>query len=90
MPRYLVERSHPPLTEEEWAAAAQQSKAIIEQNGLEITWVKSYYSTEEGKCYCEYEAPSADVIYEYARLAQSPPIDKISPIDIVVDPGMFR
>ena len=55
MPRYLIERSVPPLTEEEIDAGSRRSIAISDQLG--ITWIKSYYSAKDGKWYCEYEAP---------------------------------
>ena len=88
MPRYLIERSVPtPLTEEQIAAGSRQSIAIGDQLG--ITWIKSYYSVKDGKFYCEYEAPNADLLYEHARLAEVP-IDRVYLIDVVVDPAMFR
>lgn len=87
MPQDLVERSCPPLSEEELAKAARRAIAIGDQLG--ITWVKSYCSTKEGKFCCEYEAPKADLIWEHARLGQLP-IDRVYPIDLVVDPAMFK
>ena len=87
MPRYLIERSVPPLTEEEIDVGSRRSIAVSDQLG--ITWIKSYYSAKDGKYYCEYEAPNAELIYEHARLAEIP-IDRVYPIDVVVDPAMFR
>ncbi|MDQ3831673.1 MAG: DUF4242 domain-containing protein [Candidatus Tectomicrobia bacterium] len=87
MSRFLVERSSSPLTEEELSATAQQVIAISNQLG--ITWIKSYYSAKDGKWYCEYEAPNAELIWQHARLGQLP-IDRVYPIDLVVDPGMFK
>ena len=90
MPRFLVERSVPPApvpSEAEQDVGARRSIAISQQLG--ITWIKSYYSAKDGKWYCEYEAPNADLIWEHARLGQFP-IDRVYPIDLVQDPGMFR
>jgi hypothetical protein len=87
MSRFLVERSSSPLTEEELSVTAQQVIAISNQLG--ITWIKSYYSAKEGKWYCEYESPNAELIWEHATLGQFP-IDRVYPIDLVVDPGMFK
>ena len=87
MSRFLVERSASPLTEEELSVTAQQIIAISNQLG--ITWVKSYYSARDGKWYCEYESPNADLLWEHARLGQFP-IDRVYPIDLIVDPGMFK
>ena len=87
MPRYLIERSSPPLSDEELTVAAQRSIAISAPLG--ITWIKSYYSVKDGKFYCEFAAPNADLLYEHARLGEFP-IDRVYPIDVVVDPAMFR
>ena len=87
-PRYLIERSvRSPLTEEQIAAGSRQSITIGDQLG--ITWIKSYYSAKDGKWYCKYEAPNADLLYEHARLGGFS-IDRVYPIDVVVDPAMFR
>ena len=87
MSRFLVERSSSPLTEEELSVTAQQVIAISNQLG--ITWIKSYYSAKDGKWYCEYESLNAELIWEHATLGQFP-IDRVYPIDLVVDPGMFK
>jgi len=87
MPRYLIERSSPPVSEAEMAEAGRRSIAIAQQLG--ITWVKSYYSAKDGKFYGEYEAPNAELLWEHARQGQFP-IDRVYPIDMVVDPAMFK
>jgi hypothetical protein len=88
MPRFLITRTVPPLTEEEIAAAAKRSiEAVGEMEG--IRWIKSYYSAKDGKFYCEYEAPSVDAIYEHARRAQIP-VDSVSVISAELDPSMFK
>ena len=88
MPRFIIERTFPqPPTEEEIAAVGARVLAVNDQLG--ITWVKSYYSAKDGKSYCEYEAPNAEAIFEAARQAEIP-ADAVYPIDIVIDPAMFR
>ena len=88
MPRYILERkfSQPPTDEE---VDAMARRAIAANDQLGVTWVKSYYSAEEGKCYCEYEAPNAELIYQASRLAEIP-LDAVHPIANVMDPEMFR
>jgi hypothetical protein len=61
--------------------------AISDQLG--ITCIKSYYSAKDGKGYCEYESPNAGLIWQHARLGKFP-IDRVYPIDLVVDPGRFK
>ena len=82
MPRYLIERSVPALSKDELAAAARRSINACTQLG--ITWVKSYYSAENGKFYCEYEAPNADLLWQHAKLGQLP-IDKLVTERITLD-----
>lgn len=87
MPRYLITRTVPALTEEQIAAAGKLSKAVTEELG--IKWIKTYYSEKEGKFYCEYEAPNVDLIYEHGRRAKLP-VDSVSMISGEFDPSMFK
>ena len=57
MPRYIIERSGPPLTREELDAIGRRSNAVLaEMPG--VVWIRSYVSDIEGKIYCEYDAPT--------------------------------
>jgi hypothetical protein len=87
MPRFLVTRTVPQLTEEEITAAGKRSLAVCQQMG--IRWIKSYYSEKDGKFYCEYEAPDVEAIYEHGKRAQQP-IDSVSLISGEFDPSMFK
>ncbi len=87
MPKYIVQRTVGQLTEEEVAASSRRSNKILaEMPG--VRWLRSYYSAEEGKIYCEYEAPSLDLLFEHARRAQIP-IDSATVVRELV-PDMFR
>lgn len=88
MPRFLIARTVPPLTEEEINAITRRSMAVMKEMGG-IKWIKSYYSAKDGKFYCEYEAPSVEAIYEHARRAQIP-VDTVSLISAEFDPSMFK
>jgi len=37
-----------------------------------VLWIFSYYSVEEGKLYCEFEAPSVELLREHASLPELP------------------
>ena len=87
MPKFLITRTVPPLKEEELASAGKRSITVCEEMG--IRWIKSYYSAKDGKFYCEYEAPSAEAIYEHGRRAQLP-VDSVSLILGELDPSMFK
>ena len=88
MPRYIIERSVPGLTNEQLEAAGRRSMAAIGQmNG--VRWVRSYVSAAEGKIYCEYDAPSLEAIMEHARRTGIP-VDKVSEVSLEISPAMFR
>jgi hypothetical protein len=54
-----------------------------------VRWIRSYYSAEEGKIYCEYEAPSAEAVFEHARMADLP-LDYATTVVQNLEPSMFR
>jgi hypothetical protein len=87
MPRYIIERSVPPMSSDELNSAARKSnQAIAEMPG--VVWIKSYVSEAEGKIYCEYDAPNPEAIMEHARRAGLP-VDKISEVSLEISPAMF-
>lgn len=72
MPRYLIERNLPPgLTEADIDAAARRAVAV--NSTLEgVRWIHSNLAIDRSKFFCEYEAPSAELVREAARLAEIP------------------
>ena len=87
MPRYLIERTVPPMSREELRAVGERSNQVIaEMTG--IVWIKSYISESEGKIFCEYDAPNEEAIREHARRAGLP-VDKISEVALEISPAMF-
>ena len=87
MPRYIIERSVPGLTRDELTAAGRRSVAAL-ANMPDVRWIRSYVSDDEGKIYCEYDAPSVEAIREHARRAGLP-ADRISEIALEINPAMF-
>jgi hypothetical protein len=75
------------ISEEELEAAALRSIEVVDQMPG-VRWVRSYYSAEEGKIYCEYEAPNVDLIFEHARRARLP-LDRCTVVRDL-EPAMFR
>jgi hypothetical protein len=87
MPKFIIERKVGKLNDAQIAAAAKQSlKALGDLPQLK--WVRTYYSAEEGKMYCEYEAPNIELIYEHARLAKIP-ADSVRMVAEML-PAMFQ
>jgi hypothetical protein len=88
MPRFLIERTVGQLSRAELEAAGRRSNEVLsEMPG--VVWIRSYVSDAEGKIYCEYDAPDPAMIREHARRAGIP-IDRITMIDLEINPMMFR
>ena len=87
MPKYILTRTVGELSEEELEAAALRSLEALEQVPG-VRWIRSYYSAEEGKIYCEYEAPSAELVFEHAQRARIP-LDRAEVVR-ELEPSMFR
>jgi hypothetical protein len=88
MPKYIVFRTVGKLSEEEIEAAGLRSVEAMDLMP-EVRWIRSYYSAAEGKIYCEYEAPSAELIFEHARRAGIP-FDHAAEVVRELEPAMFR
>ena len=87
MPTYIAVRTvAEELSEEAIEAAIATNREVAEQ--MSVRWVRSYYSAEEGKLYCEYEAPSLDLLYEFERRVGIP-IDHATVVQRL-EPSMFR
>jgi hypothetical protein len=88
MPRYIIERTLPKMSQEEMQQLARRSIQVAD--GIPgVVWIKSYISESEGKTYCEYEAPNPESLLEHARLLNISAA-KITCVEIEVHPGMFR
>ena len=88
MPRYIVERTVPKMSQEEWQAVGKQVVKVTEEM-LGVTWIKSCISESAGKTYCEFEAPNPEALREHAKRANLP-VDRITLVEMEVGPGMFR
>jgi hypothetical protein len=86
MPRYVIERNIPgagKLSPEELQAVAQKSCGVLRELGTDIQWVQSYVTDD--KVYCEYLAPSEDLIREHAKRGGFP-ADRISRVKGQISP----
>ena len=87
MPLYLLEREVGQVTEEDMKATFAREEEI----GKEIPgvrWIRSYYSAEGGKLYCEYEAPDLESVLEFNRRVGIP-VDRATVVQSL-EPSMFR
>ena len=87
MPRFFITRTVGEMSEQGIEAAVTRSVEALDHLP-EVRWVRSYYSAEEGKVYCEYEAPSAQALFEHARIAGIP-LDRCTVVQNL-EPSMFR
>jgi hypothetical protein len=87
MPTYIIHRTVGQLSEAEVDAAGKRSNTALETLPS-VRWIRSYYSAEEGKIYCEYEAPNLEILFEHARRADMP-MDGASVVR-ELEPSMFR
>lgn len=87
MTRYLLERVVGELTEEQMKAAFAKEQEV-QQQMPDVRWVRSYYSAEDGKLYCEYEATNLEGILELNRRV-GVPVDRASVVR-KLEPSMFR
>jgi hypothetical protein len=87
MPKFIAVRTVGKLTEKQIAEGAKAAKKAL-TDLPDVKWIRSYYSVEEGKMYCEFEAPHADLVYEHALQAKMP-IDSVRIVTELL-PAMFR
>ncbi len=86
MPTYLVFRTVGELSEDDIRATVEREREVRERLPG-VRWVRSYYSAEEGKLYCEYEAPSLELLSEHARKVGLP-LDHATVVENL-EPSMF-
>lgn len=88
MPRYMVTRTLPPLTEEQLREVGKKVvSACDEIEGMQ--WVRSHLTTDGKHSFCEFVAPTADACRQHAKLAGLP-VDDVIPVADEIGPGLFR
>ena len=88
MPRFVIERTIPKMSSEELQEIGKKVVEVAEKMPG-VTWIKSSISESEGKSYCEFEAPNAKMLQEHSKQVGLP-VDKITAVEVEVDPSMFR
>ena len=65
MPKYLVERHLPGITQEQLGAAAASAKSTtgqMAQEGTPVRYLRSTFIPGEEKCYCLFDGDSEDAV----------------------------
>lgn len=86
MPTYLVRRTVGNPSEDDVRAMVERDRALRE-HVPEIRWVRSYYSAQEGKLYCEYEAPNLQLLTAHLERV-GVPVDSAKVVENL-EPSMF-
>ena len=87
MPRYLVTRTLPPLTEEQLSAVGRKVVAACGQiEGMQ--WIRSHLTADGKHSFCEFEAPNAAACRQHAQLAGLP-VDEVVAIGKEIGPQLF-
>lgn len=89
MPRYLVERTFPDGLEIPMNNAGAETCLLVVGNNAEdgVTWVHSYVTSDKGKTFCIYDAPSPEAIQTVAE-RNGLPVDSITKVR-VLDPYFY-
>jgi len=86
MPKFIIERSIPNagnLSARELRDISAKSCRVLRDLGPQIQWVQSFVTDD--KLYCQYIAPSAELVREHAVRGQIP-IDSVREVKAVIDP----
>jgi hypothetical protein len=75
VPRYMVERHLPGITNEQLTAAAKSAKtttAEMSSEGTPVRYLRSTFVPREEKCFCLFEGESEEAVREANERAQIP------------------
>lgn len=88
MPRYLVTRTLPALTNEQLNAVGKKVVDVCKQLGS-VQWVRSHITADGKHSFCEFIAPDADACRQHATLAGLP-VDDVVQVQDEIGPQLFR
>lgn len=88
MPRYIVRRTLPTLSEADLQEVGKNVvKACEEMQG--VKWIRSHLTADGKHSFCEFEAPSPEDVREHARKAGLP-VDEVIPLGQEIGPSLFE
>ncbi|HEV8660550.1 MAG TPA: DUF4242 domain-containing protein [Thermoanaerobaculia bacterium] len=88
MPRYLVTRTLPPLTQEQLTEVGKKVIAACDEVGG-MQWVRSHITSDGKHSFCEFVAPSADACRRHAKIAGLP-VDEVISVGEEIGPSLFK
>ncbi len=75
MPKYMVERYLPGITNDQLTAAAGRAKEVtarMTEEGTPVRYLRSTYVPGEDKCYCLFDGPSEEAVRQANERAEIP------------------
>lgn len=84
MPRFMITRTLPPLSQEQLKGVAQSvMKAAAELEN--VSWIRSHVTSDGAHSFCEFDAPDAETCRKHAALAGLP-VDDVIPLGREIGP----
>lgn len=80
MPRYLVTRTFPPMTQEQLQQVGKDVIAACKEVG-DMQWVRSHITADGKHSFCEFVAPNADACRRHSEIANLPVDDVVEVCD---------
>lgn len=87
MPRFMVTRTLPPLSQSELQAIPTKVVRACDQVG-EMTWIRSHVTADGKHSFCEFEALNADACRRHASIAGLP-VDTIFSLGVEIGPAQL-
>lgn len=87
MPRYLVTRTLPSLTQDQLTEVGKKVIQACDEVG-EMQWVRSHITADGKHSFCEFVAPSPDACRRHAQLAGLP-VDDVVQVNDEIGPSLF-
>lgn len=88
MPRFIVTRTLPPLSQEQLNAVGKKVVAACSEiEGMQ--WIRSHLTADGKHSFCEFEAPSVEACRQHAARAGLP-VDEVILLGMEIGPKMFQ
>jgi hypothetical protein len=87
MPKFIVTRTLPPLSEEQLQDVGKNVISACDELGMQ--WIRSHVTADGKHSYCEFEAPDDDTCREHASRAGLP-VDDVIAVGMEIGPEQFR
>lgn len=83
MPRFMVTRTLPPLSESDLQVVKQ--KVMQSADEMKMTWIRSHVTADGKHSFCEFEAPNAETCRQHSKRIDLP-FDDVFPLGVEIGP----